>query len=71
MSPKLGLHSAGDRGLLVVVCAVVLIPGDTLAYMPTLSLEQASEPQGHPIFENAFECLNTPLASYRADKPLK
>ena len=41
MNPKLGLHSAGDRGLLVVVCAVVLIPGDTLAYLPTLSLEQA------------------------------
>ena len=56
--------------MLVVVCAVVLIPGDALAYMPTLSLEQASEPQGHPIFENAFEGLN-PLASYRADKPLK
>jgi hypothetical protein len=45
MNPRLGLRSAGDRDLLVVVCPVVLIPGDTLAYMPTLSLEEASEPR--------------------------
>ena len=66
MNPKPRLRRVGVRGFLVVVCVASLIPGDTLAYMPTLNLEQASETQSQAakIPPDQLDSLVAPIALY-------
>ena len=66
MNPRPRLRRAGVRGFLVVVCAVSLISGDTLAYMPSHNLEQASETKGEAaeVPPDQLDSLVAPIALY-------
>ena len=57
---------AGVRRLLVVICAVVLVPGDTLADVPPLQTAQtpAPENQAAKIPPDQLDSLVAPIALY-------
>src|SRR5215472_8565557 len=66
MNPKRELLGATFQSLLVMLCAVALVPGDTLAYMPSPRPAQASSPedQAAKIPLEQLESLVAPIALY-------
>jgi len=66
MNSKRKLWGATFHSLLVMLCAVALVPGDTLAYMPSPRPAQASSPedQAPKIPPEQLESLVAPIALY-------
>jgi hypothetical protein len=66
MSPKRELLGTTFQGLLVILCVIALVPGNTLAYMPLFRAAQASSPQGQTakIPPDQLDSLVAPIALY-------
>src|SRR5271165_2430755 len=66
MDPKLRTLTTGVRRLLVLVCAIVLVPGDTLANIPPLQTAQTPAPQSQAakIPADQLDSLVAPIALY-------
>ena len=66
MNRKRKLWGATFHSLLVMICAVALVPGDTLAYMPSPRPARASSPedQAPKIPPEQLESLVAPIALY-------
>lgn len=68
MNPKPRILSAVTQRLLVGVCAVMLVPGDSLAEIEHASLPQdkasASQNQGAKIPPDQLDSLVAPIALY-------
>ena len=66
MNPKRKILKATLRYLLVTVCAIVLVPGDTLAYMASTRTAPASSPedQSTKIPSDQLDSLVAPIALY-------
>ena len=66
MDPRRKLLSATIRCLLVIVCTIVIIPGDALAYMPSSHWAQAASPQAQAVKipPDQLDSLVAPIALY-------
>src|SRR5712672_2165385 len=66
MKPIRILWSAIFRGLLVMVCTIVIAPGDTLAYLASSGSAQAASPQNQTakIPPDQLDSLVAPIALY-------
>jgi Protein of unknown function (DUF3300) len=66
MNPNRRFSGATLRYLLAIICATVLIPGDTQAYMPSPRSVQAAAPQGQAakIPPEQLDSLVAPIALY-------
>jgi Protein of unknown function (DUF3300) len=66
MNAKRKILSATVRYLLVMVCTIAIVPGDTLAYMASTRTAQASSPEDQPakIPSDQLDSLVAPIALY-------
>jgi hypothetical protein len=66
MDPKRGLLSARFRYLLVMVCTIAIVPGDTWAYRLSFRSAQATSPQAQAakIPADQLDSLVAPIALY-------
>ena len=66
MNPKRKVLSATFRYLLVMVCTIAILPGDTLAAMPSPGSAQAASPQNQAaqIPPDQLDSLVAPIALY-------
>src|SRR6267142_1282239 len=66
MNPKRKSLGAIFRYLLVIVCAIAIVPGDTLAFMPSPRAEQtaSSQEQAVQIPPDQLDSLVAPIALY-------
>jgi hypothetical protein len=65
MNPKREALGATFQSLLVVLCTVALLPGDTLAYLPSSRPTQASSPENQaPFPPDQLDSLVAPIALY-------
>jgi hypothetical protein len=66
MNAKRRILSATVRYLLVMVCTIAIVPGDTLAYMASTRTAQASSPEDQPakIPSDQLDSLVAPIALY-------
>jgi hypothetical protein len=66
MNPNFKIFGAGIRSTLAVLCALALVPGNTLADMPSRQSAQASPPQHQAlkIPPDQLDSLVAPLALY-------
>ena len=66
MNPKRKFLRATYRYLLVMVCTIAIVPGDTLAYMPSPRSPQAASPQEQAakIPPDQLDSLVAPIALY-------
>jgi hypothetical protein len=66
MKPKRKSPCATFRYLLVMVCAVAIVPGDTLAYMPSPRSAQTASPQDQAVKipPDQLDSLVAPIALY-------
>ena len=66
MNPKRKFLRATYRYLLVMVCTIAIVPGDTLAYMPSPRAPQAASPQEQAakIPPDQLDSLVAPIALY-------
>ena len=67
MNPKQELLSRIFRCLVVVVCSIALIPGDTLAYLPSSHPSHAPAPQEQAVSKippDQLDSLVAPIALY-------
>jgi hypothetical protein len=66
MNPKRKFLGATFRFLLVIVCTIAIVPGDTLAFLPSPGSAQAASPQDQPmkIPPDQLDSLVAPIALY-------
>src|SRR4029077_5569512 len=66
MNPKRKFLPEAIRCLMVMVCTIAIVPGDTLASMPSPSSAQAASPQGQTakIAPDQLDSLVAPIALY-------
>jgi hypothetical protein len=66
MTPRRRLASAATQHLLAMICAVCLLPGDTLAYTATFRAAQTDSPSSESvkITPDQLDSLVAPVALY-------
>ena len=66
MNPKRKHFSATFRCVLTLVCTIALLPGDTMAYAPSLGHAQSTSPENQAIKipPDQLDSLVAPIALY-------